>query len=80
MNLRFKYRLAVVASRELAMEAVQEHLYYYCNDSRYDPANSNTERILKALFPATTTNDDIGFIRKPVEVDDLTKHIEEGSR
>jgi hypothetical protein len=50
MNLSFKYRLAIVASRELAMEAAQEHLYYYY-DSRYDPANSNTETICR-LFSA----------------------------
>jgi CheY-like chemotaxis protein len=32
---------------------------------------------LRAVFPAASTGDDIGcFIRKPVEVDDLIKHIE----
>jgi len=32
---------------------------------------------LRAVFPAATTTDDIGcFIRKPVDIDDLTKHIE----
>ena len=32
---------------------------------------------LRAVFPAATTIDDIGcFIRKPIEVDDLIKHIE----
>ena len=32
---------------------------------------------LRAVFPAATTADDIGcFIRKPVYVDDLIKHIE----
>src|SRR5207302_8302839 len=32
---------------------------------------------LRAVFPAATTTDDIGcFIRKPVDVDDLIKHIE----
>jgi signal transduction histidine kinase/ActR/RegA family two-component response regulator len=32
---------------------------------------------MRAVFPATTTNDDLGcFIRKPVEIDDLIKHIE----
>ena len=32
---------------------------------------------LRAVFPAATTADDIGcFIRKPVHVDDLIKHIE----
>jgi len=31
---------------------------------------------LRAVFPAATTIDDIGcFIRKPIEVDDLIKHI-----
>ena len=32
---------------------------------------------LRAVFPAATTTDDIGcFIRKPIDVDDLIKHIE----
>jgi CheY-like chemotaxis protein len=32
---------------------------------------------LRAVFPSATTTDDIGcFIRKPVDVDDLIKHIE----
>lgn len=32
---------------------------------------------LRAVFPAATTTDDIGcFIPKPIEVDDLIKHIE----
>jgi DNA-binding NtrC family response regulator len=32
---------------------------------------------LRAVFPAATTTDDIGcFIRKPVDVDNLIKHIE----
>jgi two-component system response regulator VanR len=32
---------------------------------------------LRAVFPAATTTDDIEcFIRKPIEVDDLIKHIE----
>ena len=32
---------------------------------------------LRAVFPATTTSDDIGYyIRKPVDVDDLIQHIE----
>ena len=32
---------------------------------------------LRAVFPAATTADDIGcFIRKPIDVDDLIKHIE----
>ena len=32
---------------------------------------------LRAVFPAATTADDIGcFIRKPIHVDDLIKHIE----
>jgi two-component SAPR family response regulator len=31
----------------------------------------------RAVFPAATTTDDIGcFIRKPVDVDNLLKHIE----
>jgi len=32
---------------------------------------------LRAVFPAATTTDDIGcFIRKPITLDDLIKHIE----
>jgi CheY-like chemotaxis protein len=32
---------------------------------------------LRAVFPAATSTDDIGcFIRKPIDVDDLIKHIE----
>jgi len=32
---------------------------------------------LRAVFPSATTTDDIGcFIRKPVDVDNLIKHIE----
>jgi len=32
---------------------------------------------LRAVFPASTTTDDIGcFIRKPITLDDLIKHIE----
>jgi two-component SAPR family response regulator len=32
---------------------------------------------LRDVFPAATTTDDIGcFIRKPVDVDNLIKHIE----
>jgi len=32
---------------------------------------------LKAVFPSVTTTNDIGcFIRKPVDVDNLIKHIE----
>jgi DNA-binding NtrC family response regulator len=32
---------------------------------------------LRAVFPTASTTDDIGcFIRKPVDVDDLIKHIE----
>ena len=31
---------------------------------------------LRAVFPAATTTDDIGcFIRKPVDMDDLVKHV-----
>jgi response regulator RpfG family c-di-GMP phosphodiesterase len=31
---------------------------------------------LRAVFPAATTTDDIGcFIRKPVDMDDLVKHM-----
>ena len=34
-------------------------------------------RALRAVFPAATTTDDIGcYIRKPVDVDDLIRHIE----
>jgi CheY-like chemotaxis protein len=32
---------------------------------------------LRAVFPAASTTDDIGcFIRKPIDIDDLIKHIE----
>jgi DNA-binding NtrC family response regulator len=36
---------------------------------------------LRAVFPAATTTDDIGcFIRKPIDVNDFIKHIEEELR
>ena len=34
-------------------------------------------QVLRTVFPSATTTDDIGcFIRRPVDVDDLIKHIE----
>ena len=60
LNIVIKYRLAIDINVKVCFMSSGE-----------------INRALSAVFPTATTTDDIGcYIRKPVDIDDLIRHIE----